>query len=305
MRRMKSVVAMVLTFTLIFTMMPTEVLASTMESKSIESQVEEVVEPSVDQVLSDGSDDTVVIEDIATFQSPQRTAVSAAATGYETTISGTVKDVNGNGMAQVAVTIFDITNGEGLYAKCYTNAAGKWSIDEAWIGDDYAVSFYKAGCEASVRSVRCTAIGGGVEIDAVTMTEIPGLVCNEADYTFTTDTVNETATITGYTGSDWGIILPSTLGGYPVVAIKNNAFANNGTIVRVALPETIKYIGDYAFYRCDGLTEIWIPDSVTGIDWNAFYNCTNLSSITYPMNFKTSGGSIFAGCSSLKSITVP
>ena len=85
-------------------------------------------------------------------------------------------------------------------------------------------------------------MNGGTTVETVTATEIPALVCNEADYTYTTDTTKEAATITGYTGSDAGIILPSTLGGYPVTAIASDAFDDNKTLVTVALSESITTI---------------------------------------------------------------
>ena len=40
-------------------------------------------------------------------------------------------------------------------------------------------------------------------------------------------------------------------------------------------------IGDYAFFRCSGLTSVTIPDDVTSIGYNAFYNCISLTSMTF------------------------
>ena len=48
------------------------------------------------------------------------------------------------------------------------------------------------------------------------------------------------------------------------------------------MPNTVKKIGDYAFYNHIGLTTLTIPSSVSTIGNYAFYNCYNLSSMTIP-----------------------
>ena len=47
------------------------------------------------------------------------------------------------------------------------------------------------------------------------------------------------------------------------------------------IPDSVKGIGDSAFYGCDSLTSIVIPDSVTSIGEAAFMGCDSLKSITF------------------------
>lgn len=68
----------------------------------------------------------------------------------------------------------------------------------------------------------------------------------------------KTVTITKYTGTESTVILPSTISGWPVTKIGEDAFQDNTTI-----------------------TSVTIPDSVTEIGSNAFAGCTNLTSVTY------------------------
>ncbi len=80
----------------------------------------------------------------------------------------------------------------------------------------------------------------------------------------------------------------------------------------VSIPATVTYdgitytvtsIGDDAFYRCSGLTEVTIPESVTSIGMEAFIQCTKLTSVTIPESVKSIGMGAFAWCIGLKSIT--
>ena len=70
------------------------------------------------------------------------------------------------------------------------------------------------------------------------------------------------------------------------------------------LPNSVTSIGDYAFFRCTGLTSVTIPNSVTSIGSDAFYYCTGLTSITIPNSVTSIGESAFRYCSSLTSVTI-
>jgi hypothetical protein len=70
------------------------------------------------------------------------------------------------------------------------------------------------------------------------------------------------------------------------------------------IPTGVVIIGDWAFYRCSGLTSVTIPASVTTIDEGAFHS-SGLTSVTIPVGVTTIGGWAFAGCSGLASVTIP
>ena len=144
-------------------------------------------------------------------------------------------------------------------------------------------------------------------------------------------TKNGAATITAATAvQGWvsgALILPSSLGGYPVTAIGdgafrgsshryivfsgkirsigNEAFRNCKNLEIIGYPDGLTSIGDSAFQGCDRLTSITLPDSLTTIGYNVFCGCSSLTSITLPNSLITIGYSAFRGCSSLTSITLP
>ena len=65
-------------------------------------------------------------------------------------------------------------------------------------------------------------------------------------YTYSVDE-NGNATITGYSGNVDSLSIPSTIDGYPVTAIGNDAFSGNTSLYTVAIPSGVVTIGSSAF----------------------------------------------------------
>ncbi len=68
------------------------------------------------------------------------------------------------------------------------------------------------------------------------------------------------------------------------------------------IPDTVKTIGDRAFYGCANLKDIIIPDGITSLDWYTFSNCTALKTITIPNSLKSIGYEVFRGCNNLEKV---
>lgn len=77
------------------------------------------------------------------------------------------------------------------------------------------------------------------------------------------------------------VVVPATLGGYPVVEIGANAFPCVD-VTSISLPNTITSIGSAAFGNCKALTSIAIPEGVKSIESYTFGNCSALANITIP-----------------------
>ncbi|WP_242961386.1 leucine-rich repeat protein, partial [Clostridium beijerinckii] len=111
--------------------------------------------------------------------------------------------------------------------------------------------------------------------------------------------------ITGYSGTNTDITIPSQINGKNVTSIGNNAFNGKIDVTSIIIPDTVTSIGDYAFYYCSSLRSIKIPNGVTSIGAQVFYNCTALTSITIPDTVTSIGDYAFLNCSSLTSIKIP
>ena len=70
------------------------------------------------------------------------------------------------------------------------------------------------------------------------------------------------------------------------------------------IPDQIKYIGEYAFYKCDKLQGTVNVLKAVSIGEYAFYGCTGLTGISFGPDLKEIGNYSFYGCTGLTSLTL-
>ncbi len=109
--------------------------------------------------------------------------------------------------------------------------------------------------------------------------------------------------ITGYTGTEKNVRIPSRIRGIPVTAIGDKAFYGNEAILSVSVPEYVTSIGDYAFYGCRSLESISLPQRIAEIGDYAFQNARNIKSLTLSKNIRALGDNPFLNCACLSSVT--
>lgn len=90
---------------------------------------------------------------------------------------------------------------------------------------------------------------------------------------------------------------------YTVVGIANSAFFLKN-LTSVKFPETLRYIGDFAFYLNDNIKEIVLPDALETIGGYAFQFCNRLRKLTLGKSLKSIGYEAFYDCWYLENITV-
>ena len=124
---------------------------------------------------------------------------------------------------------------------------------------------------------------------------LDGTATDESLFTYTV--LNGKATITDISWSLAGdVIIPDTLGGYPVTSIGSYAFSFCEALTSVVIPSSVTIIGESAFAYCSNLSSVTLPDSVTSIGRSAFSSCNSLITVTLPSSVRSIGSSAFSGC---------
>lgn len=123
--------------------------------------------------------------------------------------------------------------------------------------------------------------------------------------------------ITGYKGDRTEVIVPEKIGKDTVTVIGDHAFCPfaarikpevkeiRKAITSITLPNTVRSIGNAAFWDCESLISVNIPEGVDKIGENTFAECRKLENIIIPESVKSIERRAFYQCDSLKFIEVP
>lgn len=99
--------------------------------------------------------------------------------------------------------------------------------------------------------------------------------------------------IQGYNGFDVGtLIIPEAIRGKPVVGIGKNAFQNLD-LTEVLISDSVKYIEDYAFSRCEQLEKIRFSQNLIQLGGHVFSLCENLKELDLPSSLRRIGTDCF------------
>ena len=79
----------------------------------------------------------------------------------------------------------------------------------------------------------------------------------------------EFAIITGYTGTEDRIVIPSVIDGYTVREIADSAFSSKD-VKNIIITNGITKIGWFCFQSCTSLVSVTLPNSIESIGYSAF-----------------------------------
>ena len=135
---------------------------------------------------------------------------------------------------------------------------------------------------------------------------------------FTYEILEDQIKITGYTGSDEHVVIPSEIEGLPVKAIGETmeeyfadpegfgyAFASNKTLKSVVIPDTVELLGAVSFGYCEALETIQFSTNLRVIDENAFFSCRALKEVILPDSLQELGKEAFPFCTALEKVKLP
>ncbi len=114
-----------------------------------------------------------------------------------------------------------------------------------------------------------------------------------------------TAVLTRWLGTAAEPLIPSALEGYAVTGIGEEAFRDNSSLQRIALPKGVTAIGPLAFYNCAALRGLTLPAALVEIGDFAFAYCASLQSVAVPEGTKRIGEYAFGDCAALKAAVIP
>lgn len=153
------------------------------------------------------------------------------------------------------------------------------------------------------RILLCFCLFASIDVSAVKV-DIGGIY-------YDLSSSENTATVT-YGNSKYGsysgtIVIPDLVTydniSYHVTGIGSYAFNNCYSLTSISIPNSVTFIGHYAFCVC-GLTTITIPESVTWIGNEAFCNCSGLTSVTIPGSVTNVLKGAFSHCANLQSVCI-
>ena len=89
-----------------------------------------------------------------------------------------------------------------------------------------------------------------------------------------------------------------------VKTIGDFAFYGTKALESINIPDSVTNIGTDAFGECSGLKEVVIPDSVTSMGEAVFYKCTSLEKVKLSVNITMPNPAVFQYCSNLKEVVL-
>ena len=166
----------------------------------------------------------------------------------------------------------------------------------AWAVDDDLVAGAAAGSDTS-------SAGGAGQASAEESIEVTG------GWVLNYEVADGQATITGVGSAPSSVSaldVPQVVGGYDVVALADDAFADVDKLAAVTLPSTLRFMGSNAF-KGSSLTSIELPAALEYVPYQCFWGCKSLQSVTFADGCTPEylGTRAFMNCSSLVELSIP
>ena len=190
-----------------------------------------------------------------------------------------------------------------FYRTGYESNSDNWDGDDLYIGD-WLVQTYSSKSEYTFASkAKMVAVlpfsryeSFYVEDGHPTLSAVDGVLYSKD--------MTELIAFPGYWGSNWDRYYTVTFQ-IPdgVERIRDYAFYETVTgddhspfLKKIVMSNSVKSIGDYAFYMCTGLESIALNDGITDIGESAFRSCWSVKDLRLPKGVTVIRDYVFNGC---------
>ena len=110
--------------------------------------------------------------------------------------------------------------------------------------------------------------------------------------------------IVGHEGEPVTLEIPEEIEGKAVTSIKDNAFIGCMSLETLAIPGSVKEVGEWAFHGCENLSSVTLEYGIETLNSDVFSGCPLLSEIVLPDSITTMRNGVFSRCYGLESVTL-
>ena len=145
----------------------------------------------------------------------------------------------------------------------------------------------------------------GIKVSTINPNENAIMEKNNSDWVGGIINENEYGII-NYTGKITSeIIIPDYIDGHLVTKISGKIVNESSEVASVVIPDSIKIIEGYSFYKCTNLKSVKIPYLTEKIGDGVFLGCTSLKEVIFNEKLKNIGLAAFQDCVTLAKIETP
>ena len=101
--------------------------------------------------------------------------------------------------------------------------------------------------------------------------------------------------VSGLSGSDITVEIPSEVNGITVTEIGKDVFKDNKNVGRLIIPDSVTKLGYRMCSGCTALSEVSLPSGLTVIPDEAFDGCSSLRTVNFPDTLKEIRSDAFCG----------
>ena len=221
--------------------------------------------------------------------------------GY--TFAGWYKD---GGFVKKAVFPYEVTEDQTLYAKWEKN---KYTVRFDTDGGTYVSDMIVSAIDRSPETTKDGYEFEGWYTDKTFSNKIsfPYEVTEDltlyAKWTqsgsekivFSVDANGVLTGVSGLSGSDITVEIPSEVNGITVTEIGKDVFKDNKNVGRLIIPDSVTKLGYRMCSGCTALSEVRLPSGLTVIPDEAFDGCSSLRTVNFPDTLKEIRSDAFCG----------